>query len=81
MSKYSLGEPACEAVYDASADNNPLLAAMPEMLSREQFMEAVRSMPGLPSSLSQMTAEERRQSLSLLSSVFIPMDYMYVVKD
>lgn len=79
MNKYPLDAISCEAVYDDTPASNPFLAAMPEMLSHKQFMEAVCCMPGLPYDLPQMSSEQRRQALSLLSSVFIPMDYMYAI--
>lgn len=81
MRKYPAGEKIVEAVYDNGPANNPLVAAMPEMLSRDEFMTAIRSLPPLPHTLSYMSPEERRQSLSLLSTVFIPMDYMYYIYD
>ncbi len=56
-------------------------AAMPEMLAHSAFMAAVRSLPPLPAGLGAMTPEERRQHLPMLSSLFIPMDYTYVLYD
>lgn len=79
--KYPPDSPVCGAVYDNAPANNPFLAAMPEILPREQFMDAIRSMPGLPYNLPQMSLEERRQSLPLLSSLFFPMEFMYAVYD
>ncbi|MDE7246760.1 MAG: transposase, partial [Lachnospiraceae bacterium] len=66
--KYPPDSPVCGAVYDNAPANNPFLAAMPEMLPREEFINAVRSTPGLPYNLTQMSLEERRQNLTLLSS-------------
>lgn len=57
------------------------MAAMPEMLAHSAFMAAVRSLPPLPAGLGAMTPEERRQHLPMLSSLFIPMDYTYVLYD
>lgn len=78
--KYSVGEQVVEAVYDGPLDN-PLLSAMPEILSKDEFMDAICSLPLLPHTLPQMSLEERRQSLTMLSTVFIPLDYMYVIYD
>ena len=36
---------------------------------------------GLPHNLAQMSPEERRQSLPMLASLFVPLDYMYAVYD
>lgn len=79
MSKYTPNQQVCEAIYADIPGNNPLLAAMPDMLSPSQFKKAISNMPGLPHNLSQMSPEERQQSLALLSSVFVPMDYMYTL--
>lgn len=81
MRKYPTGEQVVEAVYNNTPADNPLLAALPEMLSRDEFMTAIRSLPPLPHTLPQMSSEERRQSLPLLSTVFVAMDYMYVIYD
>ena len=76
MRKYPPNESVCGAVYDNAPADNPFLAALPEMLSRDDFLSAIRSTPGLPHDLPQMTPEERRQSLPMLASLFVPLDYM-----
>ena len=81
MSKYSIGEQRVAAVYDPAQEGNPFLAAMPKMLAHSAFMAAVRSLPPLPAGLGAMMPEERRQHLPMLSSLFIPMDYTYVLYD
>lgn len=81
MRKYPPNESVCGAVYDNAPADNPFLAALPEMLPRDEFLTAIRSTPGLPHGLPQMTPEERRQSLPLLASLFVPLDYMYAVYD
>jgi len=81
MRKYPAGEQVVQAVYDNGPANNSLLAAMPGMLSKGEFMTAVRSLPPLPYTLPQMSPDERRQSLPILSTVFVPFDYMYVIYD
>ena len=80
MSKYSTSQRVA-AVYDPAQEGNPFLAAMPKMLAHSAFMAAVRSLPPLPAGLGAMTPEERRQHLPMLSSLFIPMDYTYVLYD
>ena len=51
------------------------------MLSRDEFLAAIRSTPGLPHNLAQMSPEERRQNLPMISAVFVGMNYMYAVYD
>lgn len=79
--KYPIGEKVVEAVYDTDFPDNPFLSAMPRVLSKDDFMTAIRSLPPIPHTLTQMSPEERRQILSLLSTVFIPFDYMYIIYD
>ena len=81
MSKYPIGEQRSSAVYDPAQEGNPFLAALPEMMSHDTFMGAVRSLPPLPAGLGAMMPEERRQHLPMLSSLFISMDYTYVLYD
>lgn len=80
MSKYPTSQRVA-AVYDPDQEGNPFLAAMPKMLAHSAFMAAVRSLPPLPAGLGAMMPEERRQHLPMLSSLFIPMDYTYVLYD
>ena len=80
MSKYPTSQRVA-AVYDPAQEGNPFLAAMPKMLAHSAFMAAVRSLPPLPAGLGAMMLEERRQHLPMLSSLFIPMDYTYVLYD
>ena len=51
MRKYPPNESVCGAVYDNAPADNPFLAALPEMLSRDDFLSAIRSTPGLPRDL------------------------------
>ena len=80
MSKYPTSQRVA-AVYDPAQEGNPFLAALPKMLAHSAFMAAVRSLPPLPAGLGAMMPEERRQHLPMLSSLFIPMDYTYVLYD
>ena len=80
MSKYP-NEQTVGAVYDDAPAGNPFLAAMPDMLPPEKVFETIGSKPPIPHNLSQMTAEERRRHIPVLSTVFIPMNYMYNLYD
>lgn len=81
MRKYPVGEQSVGAVYDNAPADNPFLAALPEMLSQDNFKSEIRGFPKLPPDLPRMSPEQRRQALPLLSSIFIPMDYMYAIFD
>ena len=81
MRKYPAGESVVGAIYDNAPADNSFLAAMPEMLSQSDFNSEIRSFPKLPPDLPSMSSEERRQVLPLLSSVFVPMDFMYSIYD
>ena len=81
MSKYPTGEQCVPAIYDGAYEGNPFLAALPDVLSREAFLDSIRSLPPLPSGLDAMTSEQRRQHLPLLSSLFVPMEYMHTIYD
>lgn len=79
MQKYPLRQKA-NAIYDndSTSEGNPFLAALPALLSKEEFFKIIRSSPQLPVNLAEMTSEERRQALPLLSAIFIPLSYMYI---
>lgn len=81
MRKYPAGERIVGAIYGNAPAGNPLLAALPEMLSQDDFKSEIRSFPKLPANLSSMSSEERRQALTLLPSIFISLDYMYALFD
>ncbi len=76
-----MNESVCGAVYDNAPADNPFLAALPEMMPKDEFLTSIRSTPGLPHNLPNMSPEERRQSLPMLASLFVPMTYMYAVYD
>lgn len=80
MGKYPPGR-TVGAVYDNGPGDNPFLAAMPDLMGRERFLEQIKSMPPLPRQLSSMTSEQRRQTMPMLCSVYVPMDYMYAIYD
>ena len=80
MSKY-VPERSVGAIYDNAPADNPFLAAMPEMLSQDDFTVQIKSFLKLPVNLPAMTTIERRQTLPLLSSIFVPLDYMYALYD
>lgn len=79
MSKYLSGH-TVGAVYDRNS-GNPYLDAMPDMLSPEQFNQAVASYPPIPYDLTQISQEERRGLLPSLSSLYVPMPYQYAIYD
>ena len=81
MRKYPVGESIVGAIYDNAPADNLFLAALPEMLSIADFNSEIRSFPKLPANLPSMTSEERRQTIPLLTSIFVPMDYMYALYD
>lgn len=78
--KYS-EEKVVGAIYDNGPADNPFLAAMPDLLSLSVFQDRIRSMPHLPHRLTEMTSEERRQSIPIVASVFFPAAYMYQIYD
>lgn len=80
MSKYG-NLRIVQAVYDDKFPDNPFLAAMPEILSADKYQESVKSFPPLPSGLSELSFEDRRQEISVLASLFIPMPFMYALYD
>ena len=63
-----------EDLHNDASTGNPLLASMPEMLTPQKLMRAIQSLPDLPPIPSQ-------EELTLLSSIFIPMAYMYTLYD
>lgn len=79
MSKYPTGH-TVGAVYNGNS-GNPYLAAMPDMLSPEQFLQAVASYPPIPHDLAKMSSEERRGLLPSLSSIYVPMPFQYAIYD
>lgn len=79
MSKYLTGH-TVGAIYEGSS-GNPYLDAMPDMLSPEQFAQAVASYPPIPHDLAQMSPEERRGLLPSLASIYVPMPYQYAIYD
>ena len=79
MSKYPTGY-TVGAIYEGSS-GNPYLDAMPDMLSPEQFAQAVASSPPIPHDLDRMSQEERRGLLPSLSSLYVPMPYQYAIYD
>lgn len=81
MRKYPYNERVVGAIYDNAPADNPFLAAMPEMLSQSDFSSEIKSYPKLPVDLPSMSSEERRQMIPLLSSIFVPMNFMYAIYD
>ncbi len=77
--KYPIGQQTVDAIYDNSGSGNPLIEALPDSLEQAHFFEAIQEYPVLPESLN--TPTRRKRALSQLSSLFVPLDYMYPVYD
>jgi len=69
------------AIYDEEYNGNPLLEALPEPLSRGDFLKRIANTPPLPPQTATLSFTERKRYISMLPSVFIPMDYMYMIYD
>ena len=80
MARYPTGKRVVSALYELGSDN-PYLAAMPSMLSKHELFKAILSDPPLPANLSAMSSAQRRQWLPVFQTVYMPMDYMYVIYD
>lgn len=76
-------QPVVDAVYaEGNADTcNPFLEALPEQMSRDVLFEKISSLPKLDVELRCRSAGHRRGELPVLSSIFIPMGYMYYLYD
>ena len=68
------------AIYTEPEDN-PYLAALPELMPKDIFLQRLQSLPVVPPNLLSLSGEERRGLLSGLANLFLPLDYMYTVYD
>lgn len=68
------------AIYTEPRDN-PYLAALPELMPKEVFLQHLQSLPAVPTDISDRSGEERRRLLSGLSNLYLPLDYAYMVYD
>ena len=68
------------AIY-TEPDDNPYLAALPELMSKDIFLQRLQSLPAVPPDLLSLSGEERRRLLSGLVNLFLPLDYMYTIYD
>lgn len=68
------------AIY-TDPEDNPYLAALPELMSKEVFLQRLQSLPAVPTDISDRSGEERRRLLSGLSNLYLPLDYAYMVYD
>ena len=75
--KYEIGKQTVAAIYDNSGTRNPLIEALPESLGQEEFFQNICSLP--PVSKERLTPTERTRALSLIPTLFVPLDYMYGV--
>ena len=73
--KYPIGQQTVDAIYDNSGSGNPLIEALPDSMEQADFFEAIQEYPVLPENLN--TPTQRKKALAQLSSLFIPLDYMY----
>lgn len=78
--KYPAGK-VVGAIYDNGPLNNPFLSAMPDLIGPSVFQHRLESRPPLPHRLPEMTSEERRQNIPMISSVFFASAYMYHIYD
>jgi len=78
--KYEIGTRTAKAVYDES-ERNPLIAALPEMMSSDEFNDAIAYFPVVPLESEVLTLTERKKRIQEIQKVFIPLNYMYQVYD
>lgn len=67
------------AIYDTTETSNPLIEALPDYLSFQEFCKRIETKPPLPAFSPQATKEERIQQLSHIQALCTPLDYMYYV--
>lgn len=60
---------------------NPFLEALPELLSKSDFVDRMKSEIHFPYDLTEKSPQERRNYLTELTTWFQPMDYMYTLYD
>lgn len=77
--KYPLKKKTVQAIYDSPPNNNPLLEAMPDIISKSDFDDKMFSVPSLPSDTAAMSPRERLRGIRSLSTLFLPMNYMYII--
>lgn len=75
------GKKYVDAIYDGDGTRNPLLEALPEPMQPKDFLKHIRNMPPVPGNSAGLTMAERKRGLAMLPSVFLPMDYMYMIYD
>ena len=74
--KYPIGQRVVEAIYDKN-EKNPFVAALPEMLTKQQLFAAIESRPCLLTG--DLSVEQRLAAISEINNLYIPMDYMYAI--
>jgi len=77
--KYKIGQQIVKAVYSKSETLNPLIDALPESLDANSFFKQIKSAPPICCNENNMMLRERKQSLNLLHTIFVPLNYMYYV--
>lgn len=77
--KYPLKKKTVSAIYDTPSGDNPLLEAMPDIIAKSEFDGKMLSIPPEPNDTADMTSQERLRGIRSLSSLFLPMNYMYII--
>ena len=77
--KYKPNIQMTPAVYSSGGSRNPVVEALPEILSVAEFHEAVQNFPPVPVNRADMTYRERMRKMAQVQTVFVPLDYMYTV--
>jgi len=77
--KYKTGSISVPAIYDDSGSRNPLIEALPEQLSKEEFFNQIAYFPLAPIYTEGFNPAERKRKIIELQNLFIPLEYMYLV--
>ena len=77
--KYELNKKTVSAIYDDTGTLNPFIDALPSPLSVDEFYRAIQHLPPVRKITGNQF--ERKRALSTISSLFVPMDYMYSIYD
>ena len=65
-----------DAVYDDNGSHNPLLEALPDLLSKKELFSQIMSIPELDDK-TYLSGQKRAALMYQLAEMFIPLDYMY----
>lgn len=72
-----------DAIYDESngMGGNPFLEAIPPLDGKAELFDKIKNMPKISAEILSGNQMVRRNAVAMLSSLFLPMDYMYQVYD